>query len=186
MLSGGRSSGRRLGSARQDTIGGTDQAFHVVIEVASGIDFHGIAKREFLQARWQVGRLWHARVVDKHGNQRNSSLQRRLDLHPDRIALVVDSRLTGLRLAKPSLADHDQQDIALQQSPPDMFAEVGAERNIVDIDEHGLFAVMRNQPIKNTAGHSRRIRPAIGNQDPRHCLPSFGVLPSAFLEFQDT
>jgi hypothetical protein len=52
----------------------------------------------------------------------------------------------------------------------DVSPEIDAERNVVDIHEHRVRAVMRDKVIENAPGNSSGIGPAVRDGDLRHRL----------------
>ena len=58
--------------------------------------------------------------------------------------------------------------MGLEQGLVDMDAKIDARRNIVDIAEDRVLAVMGDQPVENPAGHRLGIRAAVGDGDFGH------------------
>jgi hypothetical protein len=56
----------------------------------------------------------------------------------------------------------------LQYRVLDVLAEIGAERDVVDIHEDRMLAVVALQPIADASGDRVGVGPAVGNDDLRH------------------
>ena len=56
-----------------------------------------------------------------------------------------------------------------------MVAEVGAERDLVDIHEDRILAIVARQPVEDAAGDRGGIRAARGEVRVTEKLPSSGV-----------
>lgn len=133
----------------------------------SARNFRGVQIGEIAEADRQFDTTGHFGAVDQHRNDRHLAFQRGLDLDPDRIGFLLHPDCASLVAAEPVCADQRHENVALQQSCADLRAKIDAKRNVFDIDEHGIFAVMRLQLIGNTSGH-RGIGAAVRNGDPRH------------------
>jgi len=87
-----------------------------------------------------------------------------------RSGLLLDAGRAGFVHPGPIRADHRQQKIVLQDSVLDVLAEIRPERDIVDVHEDGMLAVVTLQPIADASGDRVGIGPAVGNDDLRHRL----------------
>ena len=84
----------------------------MVVEVLAGIDLHGVAKCEILQAGRQLLGTRHPCRSDQHGNDRHTPPQRGFYLDPDRISLFLNTFRAALRGAKPTRADNGKKDVS--------------------------------------------------------------------------
>src|SRR6516164_9064508 len=70
----------------------------------------------------------------------------------------------------PPWTDDREHDVALVQGFVDVFPEIDAGWDIVDVAENRVLSVVVRQPVENAAGDDSRISPSIGNRDPRAVL----------------
>src|SRR5262245_55177832 len=118
---------------------------------ASGGDLRGVMIGQALEAVGQVLRLRHAGAADQDRDRRNAALQRGLHLDAHRIRLVVNAAWSGRRCAEPIGTDHGEQELVLGQRLRNVLAKIHPERDVVDIHEDGVLAVMLRQPIADAA-----------------------------------
>ena len=133
-----------------------DQALHMLMKIAAGIDRRGIEEGKVFQAFGKLCRLRHPGRADQDGDNRNGVAQRRLNFETDEIGLVIYSSIAASG-AEPAPTDNDQQDVTLNNCFRDVDAKVLAERNIVDVHEDRVLAVTVGEAIANTAGHHLSI-----------------------------
>src|SRR6266436_2287969 len=123
----------------------------MLMEITTGIDRCGVKEGKILQAFGKLRTLRHPCRACQDGDDRNGVAQRRLDFETHEIGLVIYSSTAASAGAEPPRADNDQPDITLNNCIEDVDAKVLAKRNIVDIHEDRLLAIMDGEAIPNTA-----------------------------------
>jgi hypothetical protein len=139
----------------------------VDVEILAGINRDGVAVGEVVQAFRKLLDPRHRAPQDQNRDHRAVFAQRDLDLDAHRVGGVGEPALPGAR-ADPARPDDRENDIACIQNVGDELAEVDAGRNVVDVAEYHLPAVMRRQPVEDPPGDHLRIIAAIGDRVPRH------------------
>jgi erythromycin esterase-like protein len=94
--------------------------------------------------------------------------QRGLDLDPNRVALLVDSRFAAILRAQPPSADDRQNDVGASQRFADVGAKIDSDRDVVDVHEHAVLAVMGGKAVEDASRHRGSVRTAVGDGDLRH------------------
>jgi hypothetical protein len=128
----------------------------------------GVEINEIAELFRQVGALRHLGAVDQHRNDRRLAFESGLDLHSDRVGLLVHARGAVGALAEPVRADHGDQHVGPLQGLLDVGAKIDAERDVIDVHEHRLLAVLRGEAIEDPPGDRRAVGAAVGDQDRRH------------------
>src|SRR6202040_979831 len=113
----------------------------MMIEISAAIDRDGLQIDEILESVRKLARLRHSRAADQHRDDRDLPLERRLDLHSDRIRLVVYSAAGTLGPAEPSWPDHDEQSVGSTQRVGDLSTKIDSRPDIVDIPEDRALSV---------------------------------------------
>ena len=126
----------------------------MLMKITTGIDRCGIKKRKILQAFGKLCRLRHPGGAHKDWDDLNLAVQRRLDLEADEVGLVIYSSTAASPGAEPALADNDQQDVTPNNRFMNMVAKVLAERNVVNVHEDRVLAIMGGKAIANAACHN--------------------------------
>ena len=140
-----------------------------MVKIGVRADHRPIEVGESLKARRQGLNAWHLCVTDHEGDDRNRSFQRRLDLHPDEIAVVVETSLTRLiGDFQPLIANHDQNHTASVDCVEQGLAEIGPKANVVHVLEQTVLAELRGQPVVDPAGDVVAIHATVRNEDFAH------------------
>jgi len=141
-----------------------------VVEVASGIDVHGIAIGKVADAVGKLLRVRHVGIADQQGDDRNVPGEGGLHFDPHVVGLGADPWLAMPLAAQPARSDDDHQHIAVLDARADVFAKVEPGRDVVDVAKHGLAAVTAGQPVEDATGDVHRVFTAIRDRDPGHAL----------------
>jgi hypothetical protein len=104
----------------------------VLIEIAPGIDLQTVTVDQFLQAIGKLIGVGHRSAFHQDRNDRYPVAQRRLDFDTDWIRRVVDPAPSSSR-SKPTFADDNESDICPSKYAIDMFSEIDANWNVIDI-----------------------------------------------------
>ena len=104
-------------------------------------------------------------MTDEQRDNRDIASQRRLDLDPDEVGRVIESRLAVLPAHRqPVIADHGQENLALADRLIEHLAEIHAEGDVVDVGEHRLIAELLAEEIVDMAGDVGCVIPAVGDE----------------------
>ena len=144
-----------------------DEPVGVVMKIDAGVEREAVAESESFQLRRQIFCLGHWRVVDQHRNDRDPSFQRARHFKPDEIGRVVDATIQRFLTAAPFRTDDRNDDLRALQRLLDVFAEIDAVRDGIEIHEDAAFAELGLEPIVKPAGDWAGILPAIGDGDHR-------------------
>ena len=145
---------------------GSDQACHVMVEVGVRADHCPIEVGQPLKARWQVLDTRHRCVAHHERDDRNTSFQRGLDLHPDEIAVDVETSLARLvGDLQPLIANHDQNHMAAVDRVQQGSAEIRPKAYVIHVLEETVLPEMRGQPVVDPSSDVVAIRATIGNED---------------------
>ena len=138
------------------------------VEILTGIDGRSVVKGKIAQAFGQLVRLGHGRAVDEDRHHRNAPGKRGLNLDPDGIILVVDTRAAALAGSAPFRPDQHQQRVVLAQFALDLLAKVHADWNAVDVDKDRVGTIIVRKPVPDAARHRVRVCPPVRNSDVWH------------------
>jgi hypothetical protein len=142
---------------------------HVVAEIPSGAHFGGVSVSKRAHPLGQLLLHRHQRPADQHRNDEDLALEGRQDLDANKIRRVVQPTLAALgslRVAnvEPLLPDDGQQDVALPNGLVEVFAEIDAERNGVDVQKNVVASEMRFQPVVDATRDMFAVVSAVGNE----------------------
>src|SRR5260370_793224 len=126
------------------------------VEILTSVDLHRVAVSELAERIGQLAGSRHRRAHDEHGDERYVLAQRRLDLDPDRISLVVKPVVFSVR-AYPMWTNDGEHHIACPERTVDVAAEIDADRYVIDVSENGLAAIARDQAVEDAPGDGARI-----------------------------
>jgi hypothetical protein len=99
--------------AEQDLVRGADEAVHVMVEIAPGIDLHGIAIGKFTDIFGKLAWLRHISSANQQWDDRDMPIERSLDLNTHIIGLGVDSGMAVSAAARPARPHDDHQHVAV-------------------------------------------------------------------------
>src|ERR1700722_7490211 len=119
-------------------------------EIPSRRHLGGIEISETPEFGRQLSTFRHFRAIDQYGQDRYLSFEGRLDLDSDRIRLFQDSESAVSVGAQPLRADNCNEDVSSLQRFADVTAKISTERDIVDVHEDRMFAVVCGQAIVDT------------------------------------
>src|SRR5262249_15863252 len=122
------------------------------MKIPPGFHLRRIVKTKVFQTVRKFVLSGHTGTIDQDGNCWNASLQRRLDLDADGIALILDSCISRPGRTNPLRSNNRDQNLILQQGIFDMFAKIRPEWYAVYVHENGIVSVMLGKPVADTAG----------------------------------
>jgi hypothetical protein len=129
----------------------------MLVEIAPGIDYQAVTVDELPEAVGKLVDLGHSSAFHQERNDRRPIAEGRLNFDADRIRRIIDPPPPGQR-SKPTFADDDKSNICLSKYTIDVFSEIDANRNVIDIPKYSLGAIMSNKTIKYPPGESRQNR----------------------------
>src|SRR5437763_13915587 len=123
----------------------------MMVEISSGIDVDRVAVSEILHALRKLLDPRHAGAQDEHWNYRPVLAQRGLNLDTHWVGGIGEPAQSGAR-SYPFWPDNRQNDVASVEHRADMPPEVDAGRDVVDVAEYRVPAVMRREPVEDPSG----------------------------------
>jgi hypothetical protein len=149
----------------------------MMVKISTTIDCDGMPISKIFEAIRKLSRRWHPHVSNEDRNDGNTSLERGLDLDPDRIGLVIDPDALSLGPPKPLRSQDHQQNVGRAKGFGNLHAEIDARANIIDVPEYRFLSEMLAQSVKDAPGNILRIRTAIGDGYLRHHPFNISQLP---------
>ena len=137
-----------LSPSRQDRLHTADQSLDVLVEIAPGIDLQAVTVDQFLQAIGKLLDIRHRRAFHQDWNDRYPVAEGRLDFDADRIGRIVDPSPPPWLRSRPTFADDHEGDIRLSKYAIDVFSEIDTQRDVIDIPEYRITAVMSHETIE--------------------------------------
>ena len=108
----------------------------MLVEIAPGIDLQAVTVDEVLEAIGKLVDVGHRRTFHQDWNDRHPVAEGRLDFDADRIRRIVDPAPPPWLRSKPTFADDDERDIGLSKYGIDVFSEIDAQRDVIDIPKY--------------------------------------------------
>jgi hypothetical protein len=151
---------RRFRRLPQNPVHRVQQPRHVHVEILPGIDLDCVAVGEIPQRLRQLRGLWHRGPQHQERDQRHAFAQHRLNLDPHRVRFIAEPVVRASR-SQPARPDDGEHDVALVEHPVDVLPKIDAGRNVVDIAEDRIPAVMRHHAIKDPPADDAGILAAV-------------------------
>ena len=142
-----------------------DQPIRVMMKINAGIEREPIAKGESFEFSGKTLRFRHRRVVYQDRDNRDAILQGARHFEPNEIGRIVDPPVGRIAAASPFRSDDGHDDLGALQGCLDVFAEIDAVWNGIEIHEDRAFAELGLETIVKPARDWAGILPAIGNSD---------------------
>jgi len=133
-----------------------------LVEIAPGIDLHGIAIGKFPDIFGKLAWLRHVGSADQQRDDGDVPIERGLDLDTDIVGLGVDSGTAVSAAAHPARPHDDHQHIAVLNACPNVFAKIQSWRDAVDVAKDSLATITAGEPVEDAAGDVHRIVTTIG------------------------
>ena len=138
-----------------------DEPVRVVMEIDAGVESETIAESESFQLCRKIFRVRHRRVIYEDGDNGNAALQSARYFESDKIRRIIDPAVRCITASGPIRSNYRHDDFGALQRLLDMFAEINAVRNGIEIHEDIAFAEFGLEAVIKPAGHWTRVLPPI-------------------------
>jgi hypothetical protein len=125
-----------LSPPSQNRLHAADQSLDVLVEIAPGIDLQAVAVDEVPEAIRKLVDGGHRSAFHQDRNDRHPVAEGRLDFNADRVRRIVYPAPPPWQRSNPTFADDHKSDIRPRKYPIDVFSEIDAKWNIIDVPKY--------------------------------------------------